>query len=103
MQPAQTAALERDHARPAQVSDPRHFAARVGTRDADAGAQREHATLGPRHARQAPLEAQDGVTQRAVTAARLGGGAPGQADGGPASRAGARARGGRGGLGSGGP
>ena len=75
VQPAQAAALERDHARPAQVGDARDLGPRVGLRRADAGAQREHAALGPRHARQAALEAQDGAPQGAIAAADLRGAA----------------------------
>ena len=88
VQPAQPAALERDHARPAQVGDAGDLGPRMGPGGADAGAQREHATLRSRHARQAALEAQDGTPQGMVATAGLGRGwAVGQAVGRPAARA----------------
>ena len=90
VQPAQPAALERDHARPPQVRDAGDLGPRVGLGGADAGAQREHAPLGPRHLRQASLEAQDGAAQGALAAEGLRGGAVGQAVGGVAPRGGAR-------------
>ena len=87
VQPAQPAALERDHARTAQVGDARDLGPRVGPRGADAGAQREDAALGARYARQAALEAQDGAPQGAVAAGALAAGCCRRAADGSALRA----------------
>ena len=77
LEPAQPAALERDHACALEVGDACDLAAGVGAQAPDAGAQAEHATLRAGHARQAAAEAKDGAPQGVLAALHARGAARG--------------------------